>query len=386
MFLSIAIYTVASNKCQKIAEIQKEKKYDLLLCDVTAHGYIISEMTGIPFVLMDPFIVSVYDSQFWGELFGPTGRDEYVSNLVNQKMRECLPEWDWHKAEYAGKQSPGYNIVMSSELIYSSGGKNLPPAPERKFYVANRAFDYKFNPDLCRPMAEVAKDPRVFISFGTEMCFDYELIDGVIKYFSAGNASVIFTFGGNKQSYERYKDTVIPNPNFKLELVVNQKEILSQGIDIFFCHCGAGSAYESIYYGVPVICIPQSWDQPMNAEALVDMGCGVIYGDSPKETAYEKVEERVKTLLGRFDYHRQNVQDQQKKLMSGDNNEDVIDKLLVAFEKDPKAFGPVWKEFTQNAPAPKFVPRAGLGLNFLGLMVWLVFVLSMAFGVFRYIR
>jgi UDP:flavonoid glycosyltransferase YjiC (YdhE family) len=138
--------------------------------------------------------------------------------------------------------------------------------------VSDRGFDQKFDPASQRPVDQVVKSPKVFISLGTEMCWDYELIDGLIEYFGAKDWSVVFTFGGNSVSWAKYKDTKIPNKNFKLQLIVNQREILAAGIDIFFCHCGAGSAYEAIYFAVPVICIPQNFDQPSNATAMVDMG------------------------------------------------------------------------------------------------------------------
>jgi hypothetical protein len=64
----------------------------------------------------------------------------------------------------------------------------------------------------------------------------------------------------------------------------------------------------------------------------------VIYGYSPKTTAFEKVEERMTTLLDNFDHHRQKNIVQQQILMSGDNNTVVIEKVLKAFAETPQDF------------------------------------------------
>jgi UDP:flavonoid glycosyltransferase YjiC (YdhE family) len=58
--------------------------------------------------------------------------------------------------------------------------------------------------------------------------------------------------------------------------MLNQRELLSQGIDIYFNHCGAGSIYESLYYGIPGVYIPQHFDQFKNAETLAGLGCGLV--------------------------------------------------------------------------------------------------------------
>ena len=44
---------------------------------------------------------------------------------------------------------------------------------------------------------------------------------------------------------------------------------------LFITHGGMNSANEGLYYGVPLIVIPQSADQPLIAEQVVKIGAGI---------------------------------------------------------------------------------------------------------------
>ena len=39
---------------------------------------------------------------------------------------------------------------------------------------------------------------------------------------------------------------------------------------LFITHCGISSTYEAAIHGVPVVAIPLSTDQPLNADKLVN--------------------------------------------------------------------------------------------------------------------
>ena len=147
-----------------------------------------------------------------------------------------------------------------------------------------------------------------------------------------------------------------------LNLMVNQRELLSQGVDIYFNHCGAGSIYESLYYAIPGIYIPQHFDQFMNGETLAKLGCGLIYNESPEISAYQKIDERVNTLLANFETYRENVLVQQRKICESGTVDDVIEKieylmnekrekLYCRFERIAETLGPdypyEWLDFSR---------------------------------------
>jgi EryCIII-like glycosyltransferase len=47
-----------------------------------------------------------------------------------------------------------------------------------------------------------------------------------------------------------------------------------QTVDAFVTHAGMGSCTEGLWYGVPMVAIPQAVDQPANADQLEAIGAG----------------------------------------------------------------------------------------------------------------
>jgi len=43
----------------------------------------------------------------------------------------------------------------------------------------------------------------------------------------------------------------------------------------FVSHAGMGSTMEALYYGVPLVCVPQMVEQEVNASRVVELGLGV---------------------------------------------------------------------------------------------------------------
>ncbi|WP_339318274.1 macrolide family glycosyltransferase [Paenibacillus sp. FSL R10-2734] len=62
--------------------------------------------------------------------------------------------------------------------------------------------------------------------------------------------------------------------NFIVKNYVSQTDML-QYTKLFITHGGMNSAHEGLYYGVPLIVIPQSADQPIVAEQVANIGAGI---------------------------------------------------------------------------------------------------------------
>ncbi|MDO4537577.1 MAG: glycosyltransferase [Coriobacteriales bacterium] len=71
--------------------------------------------------------------------------------------------------------------------------------------------------------------------------------------------------------------TNIPH-NVEVGQMVPQLEILSQA-SVFITHAGMGGTGESIYYGVPMIAIPQMDEQAITARQIEDKGLGLAFLD-----------------------------------------------------------------------------------------------------------
>lgn len=77
--------------------------------------------------------------------------------------------------------------------------------------------------------------------------------------------------------------------------MVPQLEILSQS-SLFITHAGMGGTGEAIYYGVPMIAIPQMEEQAITAEQIRKNGLGLAFLDKEAITA-EKLREAIVRVL-----------------------------------------------------------------------------------------
>jgi MGT family glycosyltransferase len=71
--------------------------------------------------------------------------------------------------------------------------------------------------------------------------------------------------------------STIPS-NFIVRPSVPQLEVL-QYSDVFITHGGMNSVHEGLYYGVPLILIPQQIEQLFNAHCVAAQGAGLIIGN-----------------------------------------------------------------------------------------------------------
>ena len=150
----------------------------------------------------------------------------------------------------------------------------------REFQPDGQAFDqtYKFvGPSISSRLTQQNFDftaiqgrNPIYISLGTvfnqaidfyKLCFEaFENTDHTIVM-AIGNKVRISDLGG------------IPK-NFVVKNYVPQTEVL-QYAKLFITHGGMNSAHEGLYYGVPLVVIPQSADQPIIAGQVANIGAGI---------------------------------------------------------------------------------------------------------------
>ena len=72
---------------------------------------------------------------------------------------------------------------------------------------------------------------------------------------------------------QRYDLGEIPK-NFIVKNYVPQTEVLKY-TKLFITHGGMNSTHEGLYYGIPLILLPQSADQPIIARQVSNIGAGI---------------------------------------------------------------------------------------------------------------
>ena len=206
-FIMFGWHVTASSRALQMKKIQEQKNYDILLCDIVSIPHIMSLAMDIPVILLNPLIIDMDSSAAHREMFSPILEDEYVFYLLSKKVRPIThPGWTFAKSIHYYMTSLDPKIILSSEYLFTGSGKYpMHSDPKRTWYVSNREFDIPFDQSRLRTIKEVQANPRIYISFGTEMCNNYPLIDAFFEYFGNNDMDVLFTFGGNKVSYEMYK-------------------------------------------------------------------------------------------------------------------------------------------------------------------------------------
>jgi len=119
--------------------------------------------------------------------------------------------------------------------------------------------------------------------------------------------------------------TLDPIPaNFIVRPHVPQLEVL-QYTSLFVTHCGMNSTMESLYYGVPLVGLPQQPEQMMTARRIQELGLGTAL-DMNKLTV-EQLQATVKAALANADY-RANAQAMQQHVRNAGGYQRAADAIV----------------------------------------------------------
>lgn len=118
--------------------------------------------------------------------------------------------------------------------------------------------------------SHVDADRLIYISFGTVFNQAVDFYKLCFAAFAETKYTVILSVGKQTKIAELGD---IP-ANFIVRDYVPQLEVL-QRAKLFITHGGMNSASEGLYYGVPLIVLPQSADQPIVARRVAEIGAGI---------------------------------------------------------------------------------------------------------------
>ncbi|HEX6499076.1 MAG TPA: macrolide family glycosyltransferase [Micromonosporaceae bacterium] len=139
----------------------------------------------------------------------------------------------------------------------------------REFHPAVETFDDRYTfvgPALPDDVPERAATDLVYVSLGTVFNDWPELLPICAAGFADDARRVVVTTGGRAVGE-------VP-PGLTVVRHAAQVELLAEAA-VFVTHGGMGSVMEALYLGVPMVVIPQTPEQELTAERVVDLGLGV---------------------------------------------------------------------------------------------------------------
>lgn len=246
-----------------------------------------------------------------------TTRATYVANeqfhvleYIKEKMQETADAQEFRekiRTYKIAQPSPGADSLTALFKIFSG----------------NEQLNIIFMPSIFQPMSEVFDERYLFVGPSilprhqhTDFPMDWLRGEQPLLYISLG--SVV----SNQPAFYRHcfaafgeqpwqvvlaagKDIDLaqagPVPaNFCISRHVPQLDILSRA-HVFITHAGTNSIMESLYYGVPMVLIPQQPEQHAHAARVSELGSGVVL--NKKTLTARTLREAVERIASRSEYH-----------------------------------------------------------------------------------
>lgn len=151
------------------------------------------------------------------------------------------------------------------------------------------------------PFEQIQRKPLIYISLGTIHNQQVDFYEKCFQAFGDYPAQFVLSVGKDTDISALSK---IPT-NFIVRNQVPQLEVLQQA-DLFITHGGMNSIHEALYYGVPMVIVPQQMEQSANAKLVKMRGAGVVIGGEPPygRVIAEQLRHAVEDVLGDATYQQ----------------------------------------------------------------------------------
>ena len=145
------------------------------------------------------------------------------------------------------------------------------------------------------PLERLVDNPTLYVSLGIVFNANPEFFNACFEAFADSDWQVVLSVGTRTDlsTFVRIPD------NFLARSHVPQLEVLEH-TGVFVTHGGMNSVMEAIYYGVPMVVVPQQPEQAMTAARVAELGLGVAL--EPRRVTAGALREAVTAISGDADY------------------------------------------------------------------------------------
>lgn len=182
-------------------------------------------------------------------------------NLVSEMQRKYGVQVD---SPYEIQWNPAALTIVYTSKEFQPNGEHF----DESFKFVGPSIVSRSNDKFDVP--DVDLHHLIYISLGTVFNQSTDFYKLCFEAFANTEYTVILSVGSRTQIADL---GTIP-PNFIVRNYVPQLEVLQQAA-VFITHGGMNSTSEALFYGVPLIVLPQMADQPMIARRIAEAGAGI---------------------------------------------------------------------------------------------------------------
>lgn len=247
---------------------------DLLIRDSqTPWALVAGSYLGLPRIVSHPVFPLPGSDDDLALIAGPAERERFERSWLSIARRWGVELGDV-RGLYHRTSEP--TLVFTTEEIV--GGQELPPTWRC------------IGPLLPPPAAGRVEPgaPLVYACFGTARNRRTELFKLVVDALAGGPVQLVISGGGRKLGSAELGP--LPS-NVELHAYADTPEMLARA-RVHVTHAGCNSVHESLVAGVPMVCLPQAFDQIPLSRRVEQLGAGVVAAEDP-----DAVAQSVLTLL-----------------------------------------------------------------------------------------
>jgi len=312
---------------QVLDRIRAEQPDYIVYGDMCVWARIVAQVLNVPTITMRPTYVM----------------NEHIFSMMAQQRNQNFP----NMREMVEKVNAGlaelceiYHIPsFDMRSAFTHAGELVIVFIPKAFQPLGETFDehYSFvgpsilprheNSDF--PLDKLSSErPILYISLGTVFNNQPEFFKMCFEAFAEQRWQVVLSRG-------KHVDPAVLGPvpdNFLVASYVPQLEILPR-TQVFVTHGGMNSTMESLYYGVPMVAIPQMIEQTMTARRVAEMGLGLALDKETVNVA--TLREAVERVANEVEF-RERVQDMRQAVHEAGGYQRAADAIMQFAEEHAK--------------------------------------------------
>ena len=186
--------------------------------------------------------------------------------------------------------------------------------------IEKRKFDenFKFKKDKNKKL--------IYVSCGTIFNNADNYYKTCIEAFKDSDEYQLIMSVGKPTDISQFKD--IPK-NISIYNYVPQTQLLPE-VDIFITHGGLNSTQESLLCGIPLIVIPQKYDQFDNARKIEQLKAGIFIDKNKTKITVDVLRDAVKNIIENREKYKKGVDLINKSFIEArDNRKNIYEQIFV---------------------------------------------------------